>query len=363
MAQSDEKARRVRTWWRRVRQPRRLTFTSEGRYFVFLTVGLGLAAINTGNNLLYLLLGWLLSVIIASGVLSDLTLRGLSVVRRPPTEIYANKPFLMELAVTNEKSKIASFSLEVEDLAADGPLDKRCYFLKVPPGKTQHATYRHTFSRRGVYKLEAVRIATRFPFSLFRKSRDRSLVDEIIVFPRITQLARPAPRGHQLGETAQQRLGRRGEFMGLREYREGDDHRDIHWRSTARTGRALVREFEEETHRRVTLLIDNGIPQDAPPSASDAFEAAIEHVASLAASYLRGAYQVRLLARGTTVPFGLGPGQLVRVLKALATLPTVHDEVGFPVALDPRAESILVVAHGVAALPGRPVSVSQVIGA
>src|SRR5262245_1763645 len=71
-------------WWRRLRPPRRLSFTREGRIIVILSVGVGFAAINTGNNLLYLLLGWLLSFIIASGILSELTLKRLTVERRPP---------------------------------------------------------------------------------------------------------------------------------------------------------------------------------------------------------------------------------------------------------------------------------------
>jgi hypothetical protein len=64
------------------RWPRRLKLTREGKYFIFITFGVGVAAINTGNNLLYLLLGMLLSLIIVSGVLSELSLRHLTVARR-----------------------------------------------------------------------------------------------------------------------------------------------------------------------------------------------------------------------------------------------------------------------------------------
>src|SRR5882762_2236566 len=92
-------------WWRRLRPPRRLSFTREGRIIVFLSVGVGFAAINTGNNLLYLLLGWLLSFIIASGVLSEMTLRDLRVERRPPPRIYASEPFLMEVVIKNGKPR------------------------------------------------------------------------------------------------------------------------------------------------------------------------------------------------------------------------------------------------------------------
>src|ERR1043166_7818399 len=83
-------------WWRRLRPPRRLSFTREGRLIVILSVGVGFAAINTGNNLLYLLLGWLLSFIIASGLLSEMTLKRLTVERRPPARVFAGAAFLLE---------------------------------------------------------------------------------------------------------------------------------------------------------------------------------------------------------------------------------------------------------------------------
>src|SRR5215510_7675755 len=98
-------------WWRRLRPPRRLSFTREGRIIVILSVGVGFAAINTGNNLLYLLLGWLLSFIIASGILSELTLKRLTVERRPPPRVFAGEPFLMEVVIKNDKANRASFSI------------------------------------------------------------------------------------------------------------------------------------------------------------------------------------------------------------------------------------------------------------
>src|SRR5258706_10410947 len=105
----------------RFRPPRRLSFTREGRIIVFLSVGIGFAAVNTGNNLLYLLLGWALSFIVASGVLSERNLRGLAVRRRPPPQVHAGQPFLMEISVENAKPKQASFSIEIEDLLGGRP--------------------------------------------------------------------------------------------------------------------------------------------------------------------------------------------------------------------------------------------------
>src|SRR5678815_1271738 len=293
-------------WWRRLRPPRRLSFTREGRIIVILSVGVGFAAINTGNNLLYLLLGWLLSFIIASGILSELTLQRLTVERRPPPRVFAGEPFLMEVVIRNDKPARASYSIEVEDLVGSTPLDKRCYFLKIPAAKSQRTSYRHTFVRRGLYTLTGYRVATKFPFALFRKSRDVEAPLDVLVYPARVAVARPSPRTRTRGESQANRTGRRGEFFGLREHRSGDDRRDVHWRSSARTGRLLVREYEDEHARRVVIGVDNALPDAARDAVSDgaitpeieaqvaSVERAISVAASLSAVYLEAGWTIEL---------------------------------------------------------------------
>jgi len=333
--------------WRRIRPPRRLKVTREGRYFIFITIAIGLAAINTGNNLLYLLLGWLLSAIIGSGAMSDMSLRGLLVKRKPPPRVFANRPFLMEISVENQKGMLSSYSVEIEDLVAGKPLDKRCYFLKIPPGRTQRTSYRHTFRRRGVQTFDGVRLGSKYPFSLFRKTRDEDEPGELLVYPEVFSLQPPTPRARYTGETLSQRMGRQGEFFGLREYRDGDDRHDIHWRSTARAGKLMVREYEQEAQQRATVLIDNGLPDDGDEEAEEALEQAVSLAASLASTYITMGYQVRLLARGSALPFSGGPLHLDRILRALALLPTVAPETPFAGRAEPMVDNVLIVPRGV----------------
>ncbi len=349
---------------RRFRPPRRLSFTREGRIIVALAVGVGFAAINTGNNLLYLLLGWLLSFIIASGILSEQTLKKLTVERRPPGRVHAGEPFLVEVVIKNGKPNRASFSIEVEDLVGTTPLDKRCYFLKIPAAKSQRTSYRHTFARRGLYTLTGYRIATKFPFALFRKSRDVEAPLEVLVYPARVAVPRPQPKTSTVGDATANRVGRRGEFFGLRERRAGDDRRDVHWRSSARTGRVLVREYEDEHARRVVIGVDNAMPDNVREAVADgqltpaaevivaAVERAISVAASLAAAYIEMGWTVELCARGEHVPAGTGRMHEARVARALALLPYVSDSVAFA-ALPPRIESVLVAPRAIAAA-GRP---------
>ena len=345
---------------RRLRPPRRLSFTREGRLIVIMSVGVGFAAINTGNNLLYLLLGWLLSFIIASGILSEMTLKRLKVERRPPPRVFAGEPFLMEVVIQNAKENRASFSIEVEDLVGTTPIDKRCYFLKIPAEKSQRTSYRHTFARRGLYTLSGYRLATKFPFALFRKSRDVDAPLEILVYPARVGVPRPNPKTTSRGETTANRLGRRGEFFGLREGRAGDDRRDVHWRSSARTGRLLVREYEDELARRVVIGVDNALPEAVREAVTDgaltaaqetqvsATERAISVAASLAASYLEVGWTVELCARGLHVPSGVGRSHEAKIARALALLPYVSDEVAFA-PLPAKVESVLITPRSVPA--------------
>jgi uncharacterized protein (DUF58 family) len=185
-----------------------------------------------------------------------------------------------------------------------------------------------------------------------------------VVYPKVMPVPRLAPRPRAIGAGTSERLGRRGEFFGLREWKDGDDRRAIHWRSTARSGRLLVREVHDEIERRVTIVVDNAVPapvaralaagerlrEDAP--IADALERAVSLAASHAAAYLDAGWAVALVARGAAVPLGRGRVQLARVLRELALLPATTDAEPLAVA-DATCDRVLIVPAGVAAA-GRP---------
>src|SRR5205809_262847 len=135
--------------------------TREGLFFIVVTGCVGLAAINTGNNLLFLIFGFMISLIVLSGILSEIVLRRVQVYRRLPERAFAQTVCLIELGLKNEKQREPSYSLEVEDLVEGVPAERRCYFLKVGAKSEQVAGYRRTLKQRGFLKFRGFRVATR----------------------------------------------------------------------------------------------------------------------------------------------------------------------------------------------------------
>src|SRR6202050_4517405 len=216
-------------WRKRMRPPRRLKFTREGKFFVGITLGVGFAAINTANNLLYLLLGMLLALIVVSGIMSELSLRDLTDVRRLPLRAQVGRAHLVEIEVFNHKGRVPSYAIEVEDLRAGQPADKRGFFLKISPRSAQVAAYRRTPVKRGRDLHVGFRIATRFPFGLFEKSREVPAEGELVIYPAVAppQLPPAAPGKLSGGEGTVGR-GHGEDFLGLKLMRDGEDPRDIH---------------------------------------------------------------------------------------------------------------------------------------
>ena len=299
---------------------KRLPTTREGVWFMSATLVVGAAAVNAGLNLLFLVFGMMLFLILASGIMSELTLRQLTVRRKLPAAIHAGSPFLIGISVRNNKKHTPTFSLEVEDLADERPVERRCYFLKIPAGREQETAYRNVVSQRGIHSLSGLRVSTRFPFGLIRKAHDITAKAQLLVYPALVPVPPllAADGGAPLPDRRNARASRSGEFHGLREYREGDDPRQIHWRSSARRGRWLVREHEDDAGGRVVVKLQ--WTAVTVGNENQALEQAVSMAASVALYFLKRGYEVALAAGQVSVAARAGNQQSHTLLAALAVV-------------------------------------------
>src|SRR5215470_578496 len=166
--------------------PRTLRPTREGWWCLLATVGVGLVAVSTANNLLYLLEAMLLGLIVVSGLLSEMSMRGLRLGLRVPDEIFAGQPALFAVTVVNGKRRLPSYSLA---LAAPGHGVIVRYIPRLRAGEERLIAWETVFPSRGRQRLPTLRVTTRFPFGLFAKSAPAVVEGDVLVYPAL----RPVP--------------------------------------------------------------------------------------------------------------------------------------------------------------------------
>ncbi|MSR35311.1 MAG: DUF58 domain-containing protein [Gemmatimonadetes bacterium] len=299
--------------WARLRAWRRIRFTPGGLVFSVGSLAVGFAAMNTGNNLLYLLLGAMLGLIAVSSWMSEQAISGLTLSRQVARGVTVGHDVRIVYEVNNQKKRLPTIALELREAG----LHEAAFFARVAARASESAASVHRFVRRGIYPLGTLTVSTSFPFGLFYKERDVELEGELVIWPRHDRVVRaPFPgagRARVRGHASAGAPGSRGDYRGLRPYRPGDDPKDIHWKSSARLETPVVREYERDASETLWIVLDLvGEP------GSDEAEGLVEVAASLAARAEMEGKRYGLVAGSRVVTPGSGPGQLEAALDALA---------------------------------------------
>jgi uncharacterized protein (DUF58 family) len=223
---------------------------------VAITLAVGAAAMNTGNNLLYLALSMNLSLVVLSGFLSEGSLRGVRGVVAPASEFFAGREGLVSVRLDASGKTRASRSLSVLLRTGEGEVIP-VPFPDLPPGgmKTRAAPF--VPSRRGPCRLAPCALVTTYPFGLFEKSLDLPAPAPFLVYPAPFGAPDRDP-GEPLGG-GEGRATRRGAdgtgLAGVREHLPGDARREMHWKASARLGRWMVKERERERERPIAIPV------------------------------------------------------------------------------------------------------------
>jgi uncharacterized protein (DUF58 family) len=329
----SDAAQPTRTTLRRKRRPRwmqaprTLRPTRAGWVFFAFTLGVGLAALNTGNNLLYMIHSLLLSFLVLSGVMSESALRGIRVRRLLPAELVAERSGQIALELANDQPRIPAFALVVEDFVASGGDEHaatgRAFALRIGPRAHETRSYAFAPKQRGKLEFSGVRVATRFPFGLFSKAMWIDLAQSALVFPALDPVD---PRGGRASdprhaEHAGGSGGASAEAASLRPYAPGDAFRRIHWRASLRRDELMIREPEQDRRRDVTVrLATRGV---AP---GDAFEREVRRAASEVAAQLAAGQRVALRTETAAFLPGDGARHRAQLLSFLATLAPERSE-------------------------------------
>ena len=316
-------ARRVAV--ERLRESFDYNVTRAGIVYVLVTLMIGIAALNTGNNLLYIIVAAMLASILVSGVVSAWVLRWLELDIVLPEHVFAGRPVFGRIVLHNPRRVVPSFSIRVVSTRKvkktpekewqwevttfafpfnrpaeqqwlklpdrrlrrvavipppPGIFQGMAYFPYVPPRAELSADLELKFEQRGRYREDSFGLATGFPFSFLTKTRHVSLRREVLVYPRIESTEAffeilPQVRG----EWESFVRGRGADLYRIREYMPEDSARHVDWKATAKSGSLKVREFAREDERKLCIVFDN--PEKGQVSDA-AYEKAVDLAASLA---------------------------------------------------------------------------------
>src|SRR5579864_2341475 len=292
--------------------------TREGMVYLCVTLIIAIAALNTANNLLFIVLAAMLAAIVVSGISSAAVLRRLELDIIVPSNAFATKPIQLRVNLTNPRLWMPAFSVKVFSPSdkkkrrrgwewsktefifpkrrrwlslpdytfrkklpppvLEKILTKAVYFTFIGPRNTVGTELELSFPRRGHYTQDGFSLATRFPFSFLIKSRKVTLDRDLLVYPALLE---PDDFLDVLpmitGEFVSFVRGRGIELYRIREHTPQDPGRFVDWKATAKTGALKVREFTREDERRLRLVFDN-------PEPGRVSMPAYEHAVSLAAS-------------------------------------------------------------------------------
>ena len=336
----------------------RLLWTREGIVYIAVWIVLLAMGIRLQVNLILLVAGLAAGPVVASFLVSAAMLRKLRVNRRIPAYTFSGDPLPIFYSLENDRRYTAALALFIEDegvpveraISGSASLHPRVFFASVPGQGRERIRWQGLSPKRGKYRFRTMELITRSPFGLLERRVSITEPDELTVYPTVGRLNRrwhlmqkqatEARRGQRHDRTAQQQ-----EYHGLRDYRPGDSPRWIHWRTSARVGVPMVKEFEQQSEQDLAILIDPWLPRTKVTlEHREALEKAIEFIATLCLETCRKSGRRLLLGwTGATPGLRQGPASVKlahELLEQLAVL-KASTEGTFSSLLDSLPPSIL----------------------
>lgn len=330
----------------------RLTFA--GLLFVVLFLLVGTAAVNTQRAMLFVMFGLMLAAFFYSMFVSRRMVLAIDARREMPQRSFAARVVQLSYLLRQLRRKLGpSVGLELTELDPPAQWEgASAYCLYLPGGGSFQSGSRFVVHERGKYTLSRMRLSTTFPFHLVRASRVFHQEDSLMVWPALGLLkADLLQRGAaEISDAAPSQVGSGSdEFFGLREYRQGDNPRWIHWKRSAALASPVVKEMSQPRPEVLYVVLDTQLV-DATDDGRQLREKMIRFAATLVENAFRREYRVGLAAacsgRTVALPAGAGIGQRCAILDALACIDDNRD---------------IALARIVADIPGRMLRYAQVI--
>ena len=234
----------------------RIKITFTGWLFLALCIAIGFAALNTGNNLLYLIFAMMLSFLVLSGILSNNTLSNIHLNARYPSRIFARQNIRTKIHIQNNKKWFPSFAVVIQAKSKNIDHIQSSFIVKIPPESSRETKTSFQFSKRGYQNLPSYQLETTYPFGLVKKFIDARSAHKSLIYPELFPIKSILNiQSMNIGQRLSRKKGDSGNPYGIRDFVYGDHYRYIHWKSSAKSQNLRIKEFETEKRNKVNIQL------------------------------------------------------------------------------------------------------------
>ena len=295
------------------------SITKVGLWFLLLGMIVGIAATNTGNNALYMVLASMMSMLVLVWAAARVNLSRLRLAFDLPEEVFANRPF--EIGIELFGPRFRPQRGVVFQMNGIAPVLAENVSSGDSEGALLRASQEILLTRRGRHALSEARALSLYPLGFFRKSLEFNLPDSLVVYPELYPAAKVdmGSARHPSSRSARRR-GQSQDVHSLRPFRDGDDLRSVHWKQSARQDDLVYLLRAAEESRRLSVVLDNAVGTTLSEAESSRFERLVSEAATVCVDCLEQGFEVELVTRDARIPFAGGRAQRRAILDHLATL-------------------------------------------
>jgi uncharacterized protein (DUF58 family) len=236
-----------------------IRINKPGYIYILLTILIGFSAVNTANNLLYIVTSTLLAYMLVSGIFGKQNLHRVDVTLELPEERFAGSTVPVAVKLINKRRFMPAFLIRVLIL------DQEVLFPIVAARSSTQLYLNTVFDHRGRHTLGHVVIASVFPFNFFTRYRKVHKNLEFVVFPRLQRCNLSHIHASQTkwkGDVSSTAHGSDADILSIRDYVFGDPMKYISWKATAKTGRLKTKELSAPESPNVLIDFDRLEKQD-----------------------------------------------------------------------------------------------------
>ncbi len=302
-------------------------FTAKGIFLLISVIVLLAIAWNTDITMVYIFFVVAFVMFLLSFIHLQLNIPDISIRREVHDTAFEDDMLSVKLDIRNKRALSAYFFELIDRFpgAEPGKEENSLFILNIKRRENKKISYIINCYKRGLWRLGPVFIVSQDALGFFKMRKSLNVFSEVLIYPWLFRILAFPPLASGsvswMGVETAKISGDSHEFFGIRQYQRGDAISRIHWSSTARHNKLIVKQFERNAVQEVTIVLDLKKGHDIGVGRETTLEYSVKLAGSVAKYLLNEGVFVQMVGygkQGMVIPFGKGESHMYKILEYLA---------------------------------------------